>query len=188
MDKKYGAFGLSLLVLALLVATALGFLMGLTHPLPWICLALLGGVVYLHNQMQRKNYLVWKDEYSVGIEAIDNDHKKLLSLINQLQTASTNYTGEEFERKALDEVVNYTKYHFVREEKIMEENGYPQFEAHKKEHEAMVAEVLNRVSQYESNEEQTIDSLLEYLKSWLINHISGTDQQYSGFLKGKGVQ
>ncbi|MEH6627976.1 MAG: bacteriohemerythrin [Motiliproteus sp.] len=188
MDKKFSAFGLSLLILALLVATVLGFLMGLTHPLPWICLALLGGVVYLHNQLQRKNYLVWKDEYSVGIESIDKDHKKLLNLINQLQTASTNFTGEEFERNALDELVKYTKYHFVREEKMMEDNGYPQFAAHKKEHEAMVAEVVDRVSYYESNEEQAIDELLVYLKNWLINHISGTDQQYSGFLKGKGVQ
>ncbi len=188
MNKKLSAFGLSILVLALIVATALGFLMGLTHPLPWISMALLGGVIYLHNQSQKKNYLVWKDEYSVGIEAIDSDHKKLLNLINQLQTASTNYTGEEFERSALDELVKYTKYHFVREEKLMEDNGYPQFEAHKEEHEAMVAAVMDRVSHYESNEEETIDELLDYLKNWLINHISGTDQQYSSFLKGKGIQ
>ncbi|MCW8886672.1 MAG: bacteriohemerythrin [Motiliproteus sp.] len=188
MNKKLSAFGLSILILALLVATALGFLMGLSHPLPWISLALLGGVVYLHSQSQKKNYLVWKEEYSVGIEAIDNDHKKLLSLINQLQTASTNYTGVDFERSALDELVNYTKYHFVREEKLLEENGYPGFEPHKKEHEAMVAEVMDKVSHYESNEDQTIDELLVYLKQWLINHISGTDQQYSSFLRDKGVR
>lgn len=187
MGNKLSAFGFSLLILALLVATALGFLMGLAHPLPWICLAALGAVIYLYNQMDKKKYLVWKDEYSVGIKAVDEDHKKLLSLINQLQTASTNFTGEEFVRSALDEVVSYTKYHFEREEKMMADNGYPEFEAHKKEHESMVALVVTKVKEFESNEEQTIDELLAFLKSWLISHINGTDQKYSGFMHDKGV-
>lgn len=187
MNKKLSAFGLSLLILSLIVATALGFLMGLTHPLPWFFLALLGLVVYVHQQLEKKNYLQWKDSYSVGIESIDNDHKKLLNLINQLQTASRHYTGAEFERKALDELVSYTKYHFGREEKLMEENDYPDTVAHKREHAAMVAEISGMIARYEQDDDETIEALLSYLKRWLINHINGTDQQYSGFLKSKGV-
>ncbi len=187
MSKKLTALALALIVLSLIVATALGFMMGLTHPIPWISLALLGLVIYGHQRLEQRSYLVWKDEYNTGIGSLDRDHRKLLNLINQLQTASNHYTGEEFERNALDELIKYTRYHFVREEKLMEEYGYSELEPHRREHQAMVAEVTQMISHYEEDHDATIDALLNFLKSWLIRHISGTDQQYSEFLASKGA-
>ena len=131
MIKAMGTLGLVLLTVVALVMVGLGFLLGPTHPLPWIMVLVVIAIPFIHNKIVASRYLVWKDEYSVGIEAMDDDHKKLLNLINQLQTAVHYYTGKEFEEKALDELVDYTKTHFKREELLLEENDYADLEAHK---------------------------------------------------------
>lgn len=142
----------------------------------------------MNKKMTESDFVVWKDEYSVGIESIDNDHKKLLSLINNLQTSALYYTGEEFDRQALKELLNYTEYHFKREEKLMEENGYPDFAAHKAQHQKMTEKIKEMVTTYEQDDEQTILELAQFLRNWLVNHINGSDQEYSGFLIKKGVK
>jgi hemerythrin len=54
------------------------------HPVPWIILAVMIAIPIYSNRKEKSFYVTWKDEYSVGIEAIDDDHKQLLYLINQL--------------------------------------------------------------------------------------------------------
>ncbi len=156
-------------------------------------MAILAIVILTHNRIVKYRYLEWKESYSVGIESIDNDHKKLIQLINNLQTAIDYKTNNEFEKKTLAEVIDYTKYHFSREEDLMENNGYSDFVAHKAQHEKMIAKVTELVQAYEKDESEgikagAIESLLMYLKSWLINHINGTDQEYSEYLISKGVK
>jgi len=188
MNKKLKAFALAFLLLTLLTGILLGFTLGLTHPLPWVLIIALALVIFLNKKATESQFVTWKDEYSVGIESIDNDHKMLLKLINQLQTSSLYYTGEDFNKDALSELLEYTKFHFSREEKMMEENGYPDFEAHRKQHVDMTDEVVRKVKEYEADSEKTVEDLLDYLKKWLINHINGTDKKYSAFLLEKGVK
>lgn len=188
MTQKLKAFALALLFLTLISAVFLGFTLGLTHPVPWVFLVLLVGLVILTKKATEKEFVTWKDEYSVGIESIDNDHKKLLSLINNLQTSTMYYTGEDFDREALDKLIEYTKFHFTREEKLMEDNDYPGFAEHKLQHKKMTDNVLNMVKEYEEDSEKTIEELVEFLKDWLIKHINGSDQKYSSYLISKGVK
>lgn len=179
---------MAILVVSLISFTIVGFLSGISNPLPWISLTILIIVILAHNIIIKKQYLSWKNSYSVGIESIDNDHKKLIHLINNLQTAVNYKTDRQFEKQTLDEVIDYTKYHFSREEKLMEEHGYPDFVPHKQQHEKMIAKVNEFVEAYEKEEDGAVESLLKYLKLWLINHINGTDQEYSEFLISKGVK
>jgi hemerythrin-like metal-binding protein len=138
--------------------------------------------------MATRKYLDWKDEYCVGIDSIDQQHRKLVNLINQLQTAVDYSTGEEFEREALDELVNYTKTHFSYEEGLMSDNGYPDFEPHKAVHEKMIKKVEEVLAEYEQDHDTAMSNAVEFLRDWLINHINGTDKEYSSFLIGKGVK
>ena len=188
MGKKLIMFGMAILVVALIVLIIIGFLSGISNPLPWVSLVVLAVVILAHNKIIEKSYLTWNDSYSVGIESIDNDHKKLIHLINNLQTAIDYKTDKQFEKQTLDEVIDYTKYHFTREEGFMEDNGYEDFVPHKAKHEKMIEQVNEYVQAYEKDESGAIESLLAYLKSWLINHINGTDQEYSEFLISKGVK
>ena len=187
MNQNASMFGVSLLILTLIVAVILGLMAGPTSPITWTLVAILVVIPFIHRKLAARHYVEWKDEYSVGIDSIDQQHKKLLNLINQLQTAVDYSTGEEFEREALDELVDYTKTHFTYEEGLMEDNGYPDFEAHRAQHRAMIAEVEAVLAEYEKDHDTAMRHASDYLHDWLINHINGTDKQYSSYLIGKGV-
>ena len=188
MNSKTFMFFLAFIILALVTGVILGLLADPSSPITWILIVSLIAVVILYNKASAKQYLEWKDEYSVGIASIDKQHKKLINLINHLQTAVDHSTGEEFEREALDELVDYTRSHFTFEEELMASNGYPDYEAHKAQHKNMVDKVEKVLSEYQQNKETAMANAIDFLKHWLINHINGTDKEYSEFLISKGVK
>ena len=181
-------FGVALLILTFVTAAVLGLIAGPTSPLTWLLIAILVSIPFIHRKLTQRQYVKWKDEYSVGIESIDMQHRKLLSLINSLQTAVYFSTGEEFEHQALDELVDYTKTHFSYEEGLMEQNDYPDFEPHKAQHQQMIARVEEVLAGYEQDKDTAMRNAANFLKDWLINHINGTDKQYSAYLIDKGVK
>lgn len=181
-------FGVALLILTLILLVILGFMAGPTSPLTWILVALLVAIPFIHKKLMAKHYIEWSDDYSVGIDSIDQQHKKLVNLINQFQTALDYPTGETFEREAMDELVDYTKTHFTYEEGLMEQNGYPDFEPHKAQHKKMIDEVNKVLTEFEHDHDKAMEHALKYLRNWLINHINGTDKEYSSFLIDKGVK
>jgi len=185
ITKGVSMFIIAVLILVLLVMIVLGFMLGFSHPLPWLLISMLVIVPFIHDKIVSKRFVKWKDSYSVGIESIDNDHKKLLGMINQLQTASHYETHEGMVEEILNELVSYTKYHFTREEEMMREFNYPEYEVHKKQHEAMITQVSHFIDEYKNHENHTINDVIQYLKTWLINHINGCDKEYSPYLKGK---
>ena len=187
MNQHMRMFGIALLMLSLITAVILGLMAGPTSPLTWTLVAILVAVPFIHRKLSAKHFIEWKDEYSVGLDSIDQQHRKLIGLINQLTTAVDYSTGEEFEREALAELVEYTKTHFTFEEGLMEDNGYPDFEAHRAQHRAMIAEVEAVLAEYEKDHDMAMRHAVDYLQGWLINHINGTDKQYSSFLIDKGV-
>ncbi len=187
-NKKMCMFGVSLLILTLIIGAILGLLAGPTSPITWTLIAILVIIPFIHKRLDSGQFVEWKDSYSVGIDSIDQQHKKLLHLINQLQTAVDFSTGEQFERDALDELVDYTKTHFTYEEGLMSDNDYPDFEAHKMQHEKMFNKVHEVLAEYEENQDTAMSNAAEYLKDWLIKHINGTDKEYSSYLIGKGVK
>lgn len=188
MRQSIQTFGLSLFIVLSFIVIGIGFMFGIDNPVPWIMIAVLVAMPFIHKRISARQYLSWDDKLSVGIDVIDEDHKKLIGLINTLQTAVMYSSGETYERQALKEVVDYTVYHFKREEDLMSEHGYPDFENHKESHHQMILEVQRLTDEYEKNRDGAINDLTLYLKSWLIKHIAGTDQQYSQFLLDKGVK
>ncbi|GAA5137326.1 bacteriohemerythrin [Thalassotalea piscium] len=172
----------------IIVAIFLGFLTSLTNPVSWILIIVLLIIPMLYNKKSvNKGLIEWKDEYSVGIEVIDNDHKKLLNLLNQMNTAYDYAMSESYEKAALNDLVDYTKYHFDREEQMMAEHDYPDLEAHKLQHKNMIAQVNHYVERYDKEGHECLDEISDFLTQWLINHINGTDKAYSKHLHSKGV-
>ena len=188
MNNKLRMFGVAVLILILITAVVLGLLISPGNPLTWFLIAVLAVTPLIHRRMVVKQYIKWKPEYDVGIESIDKQHRKLVGMINNLQTAVDYSTGQEFERGALDDLVDYTRTHFKYEEGLMEQNGYPDFEAHRAEHERMIARVDEVLEAYRQDQDSAMKKATAFLRAWLINHINGTDKQYSQFLIDKGVQ
>ena len=188
MNRNVRMFGVALLILTLITAVILGLMAGPTSPITWALVGVLVLIPLVHKKLSKRRHVEWKDEYSVGIDSIDRQHRKLLSLINHLQTAVDFSTGEEFERHALDELVDYTKTHFIYEEGLMEQHGYPEFEPHKQQHQQMIEMVEETLAGYQQDKDTAMRNATDFLKDWLINHINGTDKQYSTYLIEKGVK
>lgn len=189
MKKVVWTLVMAVFVVSMAIAVVLTFVsLGISHPAPWILVALFAAVPLLHNWLQHRGFVRWKDSYSVGIKTLDEDHKKLLSLINNLHSAVHYYTGEEFERAALNELIDYTKFHFAKEEELMKKHEFPEYESHKREHEQMAAKAQKMVERYENDALGAMEEISTFLRDWLINHINDTDQKYSDFLISKGVQ
>jgi hemerythrin-like metal-binding protein len=188
MRKSLQTLGLSLFIVLVVITIFLGFLWGIDNPVSWIGIAVLIALPYVHKKMTARHFVAWQDDMTVGVESIDNDHKNLLSLINDLQTAVYYHMGESFERKAIGELVDYTKYHFEREEGMMRAADYPNFQAHKLEHLEMIAQVKEFLAAYDKDRGATVDKMGDFLKTWLVNHIRGSDQKYTPYLREQGIR
>ncbi len=189
MKKGSSMLLMVLLTGGLIVVDVMVFMaFGPAHAVPWLLVAATIAIPVFLSRREAKEFVQWKDEYSVGIERIDNDHKKLISLINDLETAVHYNTGDEFERKALEAMVAYTQTHFKLEEDLMQEHGYPDYEAHKGQHDQMISNVEVYLRDYDKHGHKVLGKIAEYLKLWLIEHINGTDRKYVPHLRAKGVK
>ena len=189
MKRTVWTLAMAVFIVTMAMAVVLTFVsLGFGSPVPWILLAVVALVPLVHNRMQQMGFVRWNDSYSVGIKSIDEEHKNLLRLINNLHSAVRYYTGEEFERRALSELMDYTKIHFAREEELMKKYQFPGYADHKRQHDEMAASAQRMVERYERDALGAMDEISTFLRDWLINHINGTDQEYSEFLTSKGVK
>ncbi|NLT50617.1 MAG: hemerythrin family protein [Ignavibacteria bacterium] len=129
--------------------------------------------------------LQWKDIYSIGIEDIDNQHKKLFRIYNDLYDAQQKGIASAMLDEKLQELYDYTKYHFTQEEKLMENAGYAQLEEHIKEHKYYEKHIDDLIKSSEKGKIMVTLKTIDYLKDWIITHILGSDKEYSSFIIGK---
>ena len=180
---------LLVLMAVLFIAAALSFgAVGVKHAAPWLTLIAAALLPLVRRAEQCSEFLTWKTEYATGLRVIDEEHKKLLTLINSVLAAVHCNTGEEFERHALNELVEYTKYHFRREEELMSSNQFPDYEGHKAQHDQMIEQVEGFIRRYEERGRDALKDVADYLKLWLLQHILVTDRKYGPFLQERGVQ
>jgi len=126
-----------------------------------------------------ENYVEWKPFYSVGDAALDNEHKRLLGIVNDLYVAIQ--MGHEPKRvqEVVERLAEYTMSHFDHEERVMRGCGYPNFEAHK----AMHDEMRRRALEFQANPDAlTEHDLLQFVKNWWVRHIQNQDKAYSPYL------
>ena len=127
----------------------------------------------------------WNSAFSVGIQKIDEQHKKFFSLINVLYDAIMQGKGEVVVGPVLKELQQYVIFHFKSEETWMELYRYPDMIKHKLEHDAGAKKVSKLVLEYERGQ-QTVDiELLKFLSDWLQNHILQVDRNYIPYFQGK---
>lgn len=125
----------------------------------------------------------WNDRLSVGVEMIDTDHKKLVSMVNELHDAVAAARGKDVLGKVLDGLVDYTKSHFGREEAEMKKFGYPKAAQHAQEHAALARQVLDVQAKYRAGNTQVLSmEVMAFLRDWLLKHIQGSDRALGVFL------
>ncbi len=132
--------------------------------------------------------MTWNDKMSVGVAMIDDEHKKLVAMLNELYDGVQSGHGKDALGKILDGLISYTAGHFKHEEKLFADTGYPAAAAHKKEHDDLTKQVLDVQAKYKSGATGTLSlEVMNFLKNWLVNHIQGTYKKYGPHLNAKGI-
>ena len=128
------------------------------------------------------NDLVWDDILSVGVDEIDDDHRKLVDLFNMLRHAAMEENDPEYLSAVLEEMISCTIWHFRHEERLMVKYGYEDTEAHKSDHRDLIegaSELQQKILQA-GNRVSKED--IEYLERWLTEHILTSDMRLGAFL------
>lgn len=131
--------------------------------------------------------IAWNDSYSVKVKQMDEQHKKLVEMINQLHEAMKVGQGKQAVGDVLNALVSYTKTHFANEESLMKTHGYPGYEDQKKAHTNLVGQVGDIQKKFLAGNAPLSQDVMVFLKDWLIKHIQGTDQKYGLFFNSKGI-
>lgn len=127
--------------------------------------------------------MLWDQELSVGVEAIDAEHRQLFAMVNGLFDAIEGGTGGDLLAALFDALIAYTRDHFAREEALMAERHYPGLAAHRAEHRELAERVLALRQTFLSGAiEQVNQELLVLFKTWLTSHIRITDCGYKPYV------
>lgn len=127
----------------------------------------------------------WRDEFSVGIPEIDVQHKRMVRFINDLQAAMLGGQGDDALQSIFDELFQYVQTHFVLEEGLMSQAGYPALARHRKEHKRLARNAGALRDKYLGSKLGISLEMLEFLRQWLDSHIMEYDQAYVGWLAPK---
>ncbi len=130
----------------------------------------------------------WDSSLQLGIGQIDEQHKQLVTMINDLHRAMKQRQTMATMSGILERLVSYTVYHFGNEEKLFQKHGYPEYDQHKKIHETLVGKVVEFKTKIDRGDSTISMELMDFLKDWLVTHIKGTDKKYVPFLQAKGVR
>jgi hemerythrin len=121
----------------------------------------------------------WSDEFSIGIEEINQEHRRLLDLLNELHDAVDAGSAREVLGKVLDELMRYVVYHFSHEEELFQRTNYPGAERHIRQHRDLTATAKKVYDDFQTSASETLPrQVLDFLKNWLVEHIMGSDRAF----------
>jgi hemerythrin len=132
--------------------------------------------------------ITWTSAFSVGVAHIDEQHQKLVKLINDLHDAMRSGNGSGVVGPVLSSLIDYTVYHFSTEEQLFLKTRYPGAKEHVIEHKALTQEVLNIKAKFDAGEPVITIDLMDFLRRWLSDHIKGMDKRYTAYFHSKGIQ
>lgn len=125
----------------------------------------------------------WKNKYEVGVKIIDDQHKKLVKLINKIINESNEPDSAKLVADTLEEMLSYALTHFKTEENMLMKKGYPHLTEHKKQHMEFIKKVSDLSMNLDLSNKEIKNEILGYLKDWLIYHILEEDIDIINFLK-----
>lgn len=133
-------------------------------------------------------FVTWQDMYATGIPSIDEQHRKLVEIINDLAEATFEGKGRQELADILTRLVDYTEAHFTHEEALMEKHEYPQLDEHRRKHWDLTKKVMEFREKHNRGEVGVATALLTFMSEWLTDHVKAEDQKYVPRLKDGGAQ
>lgn len=124
----------------------------------------------------------WKNDFSVGIKEMDDQHKSFFDILNRLGEVAGGNKGMEVVGPVLRQLSEYSRHHFAEEENWLKVIGYPGLPFQKKQHEFFISQVTELQDRYSRGDGSIPKSTLEFLRDWLLSHILETDKKYGTFM------
>jgi hemerythrin len=131
--------------------------------------------------------LQWSEILSVKVKVIDDQHKKFISIVNELFKSFYKMDSRDRLGKIIDQLISYASEHFATEEKYFDEFNYEFSAEHKQQHLELKTRILDIKNKFNKEEEGAIDELLDYVEDWLVNHIQTHDMKYVACFKEHGL-
>ena len=129
----------------------------------------------------------WRKEYSTNVKEMDEHHQELFQTANRLYEELNSGRNQSVLEDTLNFLIRYTEEHFTKEEKLMEDYDFPEYEVHIKHHVRLIQEVQELKNKYAAGEIWMDMSIINFLKDWIINHILTEDRKYGPYLNDKGI-
>lgn len=136
----------------------------------------------------REGWIKWENKFHTGYKRIDNQHKELVNIINDLyDTGVKGDLNNEEVRNSFNSIIkrtiDYATYHFAYEEKIMNAVNYSIARSHISKHRSFSLKVVDEVNKYEQGDSLVIEDFIHFLKDWLLNHIVVEDKKFIAEVK-----
>lgn len=129
----------------------------------------------------------WTEEqFGTHIGETDQQHQKIFDMLNALHDALPN-ADRQAVGEQLDGFLSFVAEHFQTEERLLKDNAYPQYEAHKKEHDDLLQKAGEIKKKFDEGAEDVTQDTTIFVRDWLTNHIPKIDKPYGPFLNEKGV-
>ena len=130
----------------------------------------------------------WTQEFSVGVSSLDEEHKKLIAILNELGHAIKENNGKDVLGKIIDKLLAYTATHFKHEEDLFYQTSYPDAAAHRKEHEELTRSVNDIQAEFRFGATNELASkVLAFVTSWITNHVMISDKKFTAHLNANGI-
>jgi hemerythrin-like metal-binding protein len=131
--------------------------------------------------------MTFTDDYKVNIAHLDEQHKKLMGMINDLNNAMESGSPKDVVGDILNNLAVFAANHFKAEETLFDAHGYPETDSHKAKHVDLTNQVIDFLKKFQDGAANVTPDLMAFLKNWLSDHILGTDKKYAPYLNAKGV-
>ena len=132
--------------------------------------------------------LEWKDEYKVGVMAIDEHREKFFEIINKLKDTITNKECNVNVADVFFSLVHYAEHYLINEEIYFKDSEYPGFSQHQQHHNNFIARIIQFKEDYTQGKKDVCEDMYFYLEGWLSDHIMHYDTEAVNWLKEKGLK
>lgn len=126
--------------------------------------------------------LEWKTEYSVGIASMDDEHREMIDLINDVYEKLGSMPDADKIESCLEEIFNTISLHFALEERIMRDSGYSEYEDHKDDHEELLDQIRDLMDGFATDPDEGSRQLKLHLSDWFGKHFASFDARLHGKL------
>ena len=136
-------------------------------------------------EKEKSELVSWSSTFAVGIKLIDDQHKGLLDLVNDMFNHVIGNEAEErvYFYNVIQKAIQYIKIHFATEEKIMIATKYAGYREHKRTHDSFIVTVINSQRDFEAGKRFSLTTITKFFKEWILTHIAIMDRQYFRYLR-----